>query len=114
MHCSTSYSQIEPSISSTGGLVINDDSVTVAVKDIKKANAIMIKSKYNDSIIVELEKLVAVYDIECTEYRNAYNGQVSVINEYNSKLNKVNKTNKHLKRNCVLVAIVGFVLGLII
>lgn len=118
LNCSTSYSQIKSTISSTGESVASvtseADSVIIAISDIRKANTIMIKSKYQDSIIYELERRIILDDIELTEYKTKYDNQIQIIKNYNDNVKYLNNKYNHIKYLGIGSTIIAFILGLIL
>lgn len=69
LSCSTSWCQNDNStISSTGELTANPDSVLIAFDDLRKANAKMVELKYEKEINDSLRSIIKNNDIIMREY----------------------------------------------
>lgn len=69
LSCSTSWCQNEnDTISSTGELTANPDSILIAFDDLRKANAKMVELKYEKEINDSLRSIIKNDDIIMREY----------------------------------------------
>lgn len=85
LSCSTSWCQNNSStISSTGELTANPDSVLIAFDDLRKANAKMVELKYEKEINDSLRSII----------KNDY----IIMREYRSNINALKKQIKQVKR----------------
>lgn len=85
LNCSTSWCQNDnATISSTGELTANPDSVLIAFDDLRKANAKMVELKYQKEI----------NDSLCSIIKN----DDTIIREYSSNINALKKQVLQVKR----------------
>ena len=74
LSCSTSWCQNDnATISSTGELTANPDSVLIAFDDLRKANAKMVELKYEKEINDSLRSIIKNDDIIMREYSSNVN-----------------------------------------
>ena len=85
LSCSTSWCQNDnATISSTGELTANPDSVLIAFDDLRKANAKMVELKYEKEINDSLRSIIKNDDI--------------IVREYSSNVDAIKKQVKQVKR----------------
>lgn len=120
LSCLKSYAQhLNDSISSTGGVLKSDTTVTINIGYIRLANAKMIERSYLLRIIDEQDSVIIMKD-------KYINEQQKVITDFQKRVDSANKLNEAVKKdlekqktkNKIIgcgagAAIIGLIIGLI-